>query len=406
MRSILAKAVLDLDTISKGNNTPWEDIEKYIKNNNITEPVEFDFKDINVIQPCSSNSFIKLLTNPMFYMVLHNSAKTVENISLMCVLNGIDNKVKNIETVYPKQMTAEERMTNMIVDEIMPYMSVRDDGVVVFDIYKRFDQIGQPSTVKYIEKAIERYVGENNAKDFLVYIKNSFVQPSVVGTISNMIDTFEKRGIQVEVKSDNTEIQNKIDMSIEIGKQSYTAAERLEIMKARLAINRVGILTKYKDGRAKDEFGRVGKGEKVSVRIAVFKGFVRNSAGEVLAKFDSYNSNYFYTRQHWYLEKDTEKLKNLVYDEVFVKIDELGIYNDFIGAKYHFSNAIQYNKSGTIIMYSIENNKVVSKSYTIPERIKAVFDDFGVEYEKDKLDTYIEITKRILAEYENKANKE
>ena len=53
-------------------------------------------------------------------------------------------------------------------------------------------------------------------------------------------------------------------------------------------------------------------------------------------------------------------------------------------------------------MYHMELNqetgepKVVGKRYTIPERVKAVFDDFEVDYDREALERYIEETKRIL----------
>ena len=190
-------------------------------------------------------------------------------------------------------------------------------------------------------------------------------------------------------------------MSIDIGKQTYTSKEKFDIMRSRLKVNHVGILTKYKDGRAKDEFGRSGKGEKISVRIALFKGFTRDTNDEILAHFQSYNNNYFYTHDHWYLEHDGEELNDLIYDDVYVKIDDLGIYNDFVGARYHFSSAVQYRPEGSVTMYHMESisdtkSSVVGERYTIPERIKAVFDDFGVDYDQESLDAYIESTRKIL----------
>ena len=45
-----------------------------------------------------------------------------------------------------------------------------------------------------------------------------------------------------------------------------------------------------------------------------------------------------------------------------------------------------------------EAGSVVGTVMTIPERAKAVFDDFGVEYDHESLDKYIEETRDILSD--------
>ena len=397
MQSVLARDILHLDTISKGNDKPWNRLMEYIDENPGVQPIEFDFKGISVVQPCSSTSFLKLLANQRFYMVLHNDAGNVNNIHIVCTLNNIPpDKIRNIEVAVPKQKTAEEKNIEAMVEQLMPYMEETDDGVVL-NVHKRFDQIGQLATVKYIAGAIQHYIDVNGPNHFTVYTKMMSIQPSIIAAIADMVDTFKKSGIDVVVKSDDKEVQNKIDMAIDIGKRAYDSQERLDIMRSRLVKNRVGILIKYKEGRAKDEFGREGRGEKRSARIAQFKGFSHNRDGEVCAKFRTYNSNYFYTKEHWFLEHDREELKELVYDDIVVKVNDLGIYNDFLGAKYHFSTAIQYEPGGEITMYGLNDiGSVTDTVMTIPDRIKAVFDDFGIEYDEESLEAYIEETRKIL----------
>lgn len=398
MEEILARSILNLDTISKSNDKPWERLIEYINNSSSTQPINFDFKGISVVQPCSSNSFFKLLANPRFYMTLHNSASTMNSIHIMCTLNNIPKeKVKNIDDVIPRQKTAEEKNIEMMVGQLLPYFETNDNGDVTFNVFKRFDQIGQVNTVKYIEAAIRDYCSKNGCTALTVYTRRIDIQPSVVAMIASMVEALKKDGIEIAIVSDDKDIQNKISMSIDLGKRAYDSQERYDIIKSRLVKNRVGILIKYKEGKARDEFGREGRGEKQSVRIAQFKGICRNRDDELCAKFRTYNTHYFYTRTHWYLEHDGDQLRDLQYDDILIKMDDLGIYNDFLGSKYHFSSAVQYEPGGEVIMYGINDaGSVIDEKLTIPERIKVVFDDFGVEYDRDSLDAYIKETRKIL----------
>ena len=399
--SISARDILRVDTISKGNDKPWDKLIASME----TEcpkgtPVEFDFRGIEVIQPCNSNSFLKLLSNPDFYMTMYNNENTVNSIKLMCTLNGYNkDRIKNVNDIIPKAMTSEEKTIERMAVQLMPYFETSDTGTQgILNVHKRFDQIGQPNTVKYIEAAIKKYSEETGVKDIKVYTRMMNIQPSVIETISDMVESMHKSGIEVTFLSDDRETQDKIDMRLDLGKANYSSSERLNIMKSRLSENKVGILIKYKDGGGKDEFGRHGKGEKGSVRIALFKGFSSKN-GTPAALFRSFNSNTFFTKSHWYLEHDCEELKSLSYDDILIPVEELGLYNDFLGSKYHFSSPVQYTKGGEMIMYSTtETGSVVGTAMTIPERAKAVFDDFGIKYDRENLDLCIEETRKILAE--------
>lgn len=403
MNTIKAKGILSVDTISKGNDTPWKRLNDYIIAN-IHEPTEFDFEKINVVHPYNSPEFSKLLANPLFYMTLHEQDKVADSIKLLCTFNGINpDKIKNITAVKPVEMTKEERNIDKISNELLGYI-VKIGDTAVIEVYKRFDQIGQPSTIDYIVRAVEKHHDVTGCTEYIIKNKGNSIQDNIINYMTVVFGKVALKGIHIRLDSDNKDINDKIEISIGINTQQYTKEDRFSIMKEQLKVNKVGILTKYRESRSKDEFGRMGKGEKVSIRPAIFKGFKKSSSNEIYACFESYNSKYLYTREHWELEHDGEELQELVKDEVVIRLDELGIYNDFIGTKYHFSSAVQFEPGGETTMYQIETKEDGTSSikgivYTIPERIKAVFDDFGVEYDKEGLDNYIKATQDILRNY-------
>ena len=397
---ISARSILNIDTISKGNNKPWDKLMDYMATQPKGIPIEFDFRGIEVNQPCSSTSFMKILANPDFHMVIYNNETTVNSIHMMCMLNGHDaSRIRNVKDVFPKKPTAEELTIERMANQLMAYFETNDTGTAgVLAIHKRFDQLGTPNTVKYIESAIKKYVESTGVKEIEVYTRHMSIQPGVIDVIVEMVNHFAVEGVNISIRCDDIETQNKMDLSLDLSKAKYSKHEKFNLMKLRLKKNRVGILTKYREGRAKDEFGRQGKGEQVSSRVAIFLGFV-NVNGVPELKFRTFNSNKLYTKDHWYLENDCELLERLEYDDTTASIDEVGIYNDFIGSKYHFSACMQWDHDGSITMYhTTPTGSVVGETVTIPQRAKMVFDDFDIEYEKESLDSYIEETNRILAE--------
>ena len=396
--NISARSILNIDTISKGNDKPWDKLIAYMEGQPKGTPIEFDFRGIEVIQPCNSNSFMKLLSNPDFRMVMYNSEETVKSIQLMCILNNQDkSRIVNIKDEMPKVLTPEEKTIQRMADQLMAYFKTNDEGTVgILPVNERFDQIGNPNTVKYIVAAVEKYVESTGIKEVYVNTAMISIQSSVIDALAEMVESMRKQGVNLTVTSDDREIQNKIEMSLDLSKANYSSADKFQIMQNRLVPGRVGILTKYKEGKARDEFGRQGKGEKALVRVAIFLGFSTKD-GQNMAKFRTYNGNKFYTKAHWYLEKDCEELTKLEYDDIVVSADELGIYSDFIGSKYHFSTPVQYDAKSTITMYSTtETGNVVGTPMTIPERAMAVLDDFGVDYDRENLMQAIDKTYEIL----------
>lgn len=95
---------------------------------------------------------------------------------------------------------------------------------------------------------------------------------------------------------------------------------------------------------------------------------------------------------------NNERYDSLVSNIVKMKLDEIGIGDLFIGKDYHFIKPVQRDlKESMIIAYGIgDGGKVLKKEFTIPERMKAVFDDWGIAYDSRKLMVAIEDTEREI----------
>jgi hypothetical protein len=79
-------------------------------------------------------------------------------------------------------------------------------------------------------------------------------------------------------------------------------------------------------------------------------------------------------------------------------MEQLGFQDVFIGLDYHFIEPIQQDisENRTIILGIDENGNNIKQSCTIPERMKYVFDDWGVDYNKEKLEEAIKKTRENL----------
>jgi hypothetical protein len=167
--------------------------------------------------------------------------------------------------------------------------------------------------------------------------------------------------------------------------------------------NTPGMLIKYKKSKALDEFGREGKGEVVSSRIAIFRTIYQDSSGHAIAKIETFNSNYFYTKEHWMVEHDGEVPSSLHSEVIEAEMTEIGLGDLFLGSKYHFILPIQQDESESqVVIESIdEDGRNIKKKCTIPERMKLVFDSWGIEYNEESLNKSIEETKKSLEDKKN-----
>lgn len=317
----------------------------------------------------------------------------------MCVLNGCDpDRIVNIKEEAPKVPTKEELDIEKHSNDLLQYFEFNGSEAKL-KAYRKFDQIGNYKTVKYLSTAIDKYIDLTGHKNIIIETGMMSIQPNVTESMANMIKHIKSRGASLRIVSDDKSTRDRIGMYLDLDGAKYSDNERLAILKARLTVGRVGLFFRYKSGRTVDDFGRSGKGEIQSIRIAIFLGITKTGR----AVFRTYKQQTFYTRAHWYLEHDGEEMYAPAYEDVEASMSELGIYNDYIGSKYHFSSCVQYKAGGETTMYSVtESGNTIGVKMTIPEMAKAVFDDFGIKYEHESLEAYIDETRRLLDMQNNK----
>ncbi len=398
-KEVLVKDIYAVDTISKGNSRAWQNLMDYINNNiGSNDTVEFDFKGIEVIQPWGTPEFKKLMQDPRVYLKIWNNADTVTSINIMCALNGFpDSRAENMVVTPVKKMTKEELKIIEMGKELQDYFTVDEDGNPHLNVHDRFDQIGVPATVNYIEAAMRMYAEEHQSSKMYLDAINIVIQTSVIKNVTNLIKKLADIGVELVINSNDTKVMNKVGMYRSLEESSVESEkDKIRVIKANLRPGKVGMLIRYKDSKATDEFGRRGNGEPLWCRVAIYTG-IKREKNTIVLNFRVYKGDTFYTHVHWALEHDDSVLSCLECENVTIPVDQFGMYNDFLGSRYHLITPVQIKPEHSITMYGVdENERITHTSMTIPERIKTVFDDWGIKYDNESLQSYIQKTREIL----------
>lgn len=400
MKNVMVKEIYSVDTISKGNYKAWLRLLDYVEKDESGEDILFDFKSIEVVQPWATPEFKMLMQNERVYIKLWCNETTVNSINIMCRLNGLSGNRAINENIEPeKQLTKEEQQITKMSEELQSFIEDTSDNSAVLNIYKRFDQIGVPITVMYIAEALRKFKDRTGKTDLTLDAKSITIQTSVIENITNLIPDLKEDGINLTIKSNDKTVMNKIGMYRTLANnKEYSIDDKIRLIKSTLRPGKVGMLIKYKNSKATDEFGRKGNGTPVSCRVAIYKG-MKKIDNEICVVFTTYNGNTFYTQVHWNLEHDNNSLDKLESDTVKIPVNQFGMYKDFLGSLYHFITPVQKHAEDSMVMYGIDSDgRVTHTKMTIPERIQAVLDDWEIEYDSDSIRDYIEETRKILAE--------
>lgn len=397
------KDLYNVDTISKDKG--WVKVHQAVNDiiNSSGDDVEIDFSSTNVVDPWDCPEFTNILRNKRIHMKFTNNEDLVKHIKMMCIMDGIDSsRISNVEVYIPKEKTPEERKIEKFGKQLLNYFHTSEDGVVKFRVSDRYDQIQSTNTLEYIKFAIEYIHKTTGANNFYIDAGKLVILDHVLEAIANIMVELDSKGIKLTINTDNNDMYNGMSLYIHKAKNTdYSNNERKKVILSTLKPNQCGMLIKYKKSKALDDFGREGKGEVISSRIAIFRGLKQSASGEAVAVIESYNNNYFYTPDHWRIEHDYEELSGLKSDIDEIPLNDLGVCNAFLGRKYHFLLPIQhsYSENVTVIERLDEDGRNVKKVCTIPERMKIVFDAWNIKYNKELLDKSIEDTKKYLEEH-------
>lgn len=396
-----------VDRISQ--NKGWIKVHSALKELGTDDDIQIDFSGIKVMDPWDCPEFIEILKDPKIHMLFKNRDELVTRIKMTCILNGAHpENIENIEVEKPKEKTPEERKIEQYGEGLVKLFEKNDayPDSLILDLRKKYTQLQNTSTLNYIKYAIDKVHNDTGVKRYIIIIGKMSILDNVLELFANIIIKYKSRGICVEIDLDNPEAVTKMGLYLhkETAKE-YTVKERATHIKKRIKNGLPGMLIRYKKSKGLDDFGRFGKGEVISSRIAIIREVkVRKKDNKIVAVVESYNNDYFFTRQQWMIEHDNEQLPCINVDKLEIPLEELGFADDFLGSSYHFLEPVPYDDTDNckVIVAIDEDGRNVIKKCTLPERMRYVFDDWGIDYTHDDLEDYIGRTKLVQADPNSK----
>lgn len=424
MRTLKLKDFVKFTTISQ--NSSWEVVYNVVKENvHENEEVEIDMTGIQIHKPCStSNTFFdKLLEMSNIHFALTSTDKEYleqiqKSVEMKCILDKYKrNRVRVTAIEVPKKLSKEEMAIEKMAMTLLPMFNT--DGDTVMFKYP-YSNITGSTSINAISKDIFKIHGDTGKSKFLIDVSNVNIMANAIEAMAKNIVELDKAGIELSFDITNEEYISKLKLFIHsMVNAQKTITDRVQDI-CNIKVGTAGILIKYKHSNATDDFGRHGKGQAMYSKIAVFRGIsefhgssrtsekleptlvggvlrdkngIEVPLGALTVEFDVYSDSTFLTMEGWLSEFDGEMKLNgkdvneLPHERVRCNIDELGLFSEFLGSCYHFLRPVQRSEgeSRVTIVGINDGGYNIKKKLTLPERIKAVFDSWGVEYNKEEL---------------------
>lgn len=395
LKVVKVKTLYKNTIISHSKSEAWVMLINYINEHN--EPTLFDFEGIMVHKPWLNSKFTEFISMDNVYIQLHYSEKECSTINILYIMNvgksitKAFNHAPQIVEEAPKKK--DDGVDKFAREQLMGYFDEPVDGVVNFRFTDRISQIGKNITVDYLIRAIEIHSENTGNTKYNVDLHKLVI---VTSSISHLVDKQKgllMKGIELKITHEDPKTAENFRLYTHIDNLNIEDDKKLDIIKRKLVMNKVGMLIKYKTGRGKktDDFGRAGS-EVISSRAAIYKG-MEVIKDKVHLVFITFNSDTLYTKVQWAIENDGQELKELKTDIVKIPFEQVGIMNEFMGSHYHFSSAMQQVADKFFTVIKPDQTRV---KCTIPERIKIVFDDWKVTYNKVLLKKDIDDTRKYL----------
>lgn len=407
MAVIKLKELYPATQVSSRNAEAWKLVYDAIEEFPNDEKIIVDTEGMLIEDPCSNVDFKKLMTDSRVHILLHNSTVVMNLIKVFCVSCGYsEDRVQN-EGVIEQIVIEKPKFDEELVDRFISTHTV-EEGNVILDVSKTVSQVGSEMTVKSIIEALKRVSNDTNIKNIILDFNSIHIQDNVLPILHSMLKELSETCVIRVANLPDAQKFNVIKSADEGFNSEIPFKEKVKYFKECMEKDTVGFLAKFKETKKKDLLGRYGDGVPLWSKFAIYRGCKKR--GEKLSDgltvaFDVFNASDFYTKIHQIMEFENEN-PELPHMRVTMDFDELGIMDKYTGSTYHFNLPIQYRKQDSRnmrveIMYGGQRVNLFD-TVRLPEVAKYVLDDFGIKYNKEKLQEAIDITNKILlAQYSN-----
>lgn len=401
---------LNLTNISKTNSNAWEKLIA-IANDNMDDIVVFDFGGVNLNAVYLNPKFKEFLGMKNTRMRIYYDEMLKSTLEMECYLGEIDGKQKIIfvEKTVPKVVDPTKDRIDKIAQDVMGDMQVKDDTIIIETYHRFMSGVRGYDTLNGIKQAIINKLNETNLDRVILDFGNTGTEGDITRRLSEFVracingEVIPKKEIFISIKSTQSGMMEELSLLNCIVNQGVmTEEEKLAYIEENIPVGMVGLMTKYREGRVRsDRFGRSGNGEAIYRRVAIYRGCKKNLCGnnlDIKLIFEVYLADKFFTKEHWWSEHDGERLTELACRTIEVGVNDIGILDAYVGRKYHFYVPNQYDDTTYTPIYSFRDGEQKTTFATLPEQIKIVLDDWGIEYNRDLLDLAIRETQQFICE--------
>ena len=366
----------------------WGYIYNAIKD--IDADTRIDMTDVQVSMTTDSSNFVNILNLPHIFLKMKCDENSENEIKIFMTMDNIPNeKVEFVERVVApvKDKNAEkiEKNTQIMMNSIFKIEG--DHYVLKFS--DGYSHLSTSFIDEVIFRSIHKKSEESGVKKFIADFSDIVIEDVTMTNIANRISQLIDLGITIEAISNNKGQQNILNIALNNAMTAkMTVADKAAIVKKMFKGKPIpGIYLLYQMSKSVDTFGRSGKGAPIMVRIATLNSI--DDSGTM--KFTTYNKDTFFTKEQWCIEHDGETLESLDTQEFTTDVASFGFMNEFMGANGHFLRAAKQDPSETtMVVASIDDNgQCIKKLCSLAERMKIVFDSWGIEYDHDIMEESI-----------------
>lgn len=399
MQTVEVKSILNVDTISRSTGA-WKELMSIAEStkNNIT----FDFRGIQLVEPWTNEDFKQLMKNERVHIKLYTALEVKDTIELMLAIGNLKTgRVYNEDIMTEATLSDTEKKVIEAEEQILANFK-EVDGAVNIEIGQIRSYITNSIIIDGLRRAIDVKVTEGN-NAFKVGLSKLTITDNMMLKLAELITYFDDQGVIVDMESSDEEVIGKILTFQCVGSKKLLPKERFEIFRDTIKPRTVGMLARYhKTGRL-DSLGRMGDGEPIMCRPAIFVGFVKKN-NIVVAKFMTFPGDTFITKQDFYLDNDGAMIKRPKIEYLYITMCDIGICDKFTGKEYHFNMPIQLNPDDSYPTYRVNGDRVQTIKVILPEYIKRVLDDYNIDYDNGALlDAIIENKKLLQERFNTKA---
>lgn len=400
MQTIKLKSIINVTQISSNNMKIWPVITHMINKYNKTEKVVIDTEGIDLEEPWKNIGFRTMLARGHIHIIVYSAEETANRIKqLFMISTGTNNTVENTGTIILEEEEVINDRSNKRTVKLFEQSLYRINDLGVINIGNKFSSLSNSDIIDDLAFVVHSIIPpKGSANEIILDFENvDVVLEEALKNLYKQLKELRARGIKVTIRNlgmdgiEKLELMESIDkgMAVELNDD-----EKYSILQKELQINTVGMLTTYEYTRKLDMCGRRGNGIANESVVGVFKGYERNRSNEIYLKFDMYGESEFVSKvwKIYDMGMESDEADRLNKVGTRIRIDKIGFDEFYYAPDYHFNYLLQSDGKLYDYWQLDDNGNSIKVRLTLPELVKATFDEYGVQYNRDNLNEFIQKT--------------